>query len=90
VTDLGYEEAHAPRRASETVAGYLASVSIFISLIGLAWHPLRLILPSVVVALIAAAMGGRHNRLAFAAVMIAAACFFFGMTIAVVTSRALW
>jgi hypothetical protein len=90
VTDLSYEGARAPRRASETVAGYLASVSIFISLIGLAWHPLRLILPSVVVALIAAAMGGRHNRLAFAAVMISAACFFFGMTIAVVTSRALW
>ena len=90
MTDVGYEEARAPRRASETVAGFLASVSIFISLIGVAWHPLRLILPSILVALIAAAMGGRHNRLAFAAVMIAAACFFFGMAIAVVTSRALW
>ena len=90
MTDVGYEEARAPRRASETVAGFLASVSIFISLIGVAWHPLRLILPSILVALIAAAMGGRHNRLAFAAVMVAAACFFFGMAIAVVTSRALW
>jgi hypothetical protein len=90
VTDVGYEEARAPRRASETVAGYLASVSIFISLISVAWHPLRLILPSILVALIAAAMGGRHNRLAFAAVMVAAACFFFGMAIAVLTSRALW
>ena len=90
MTDVGYEEARAPRRASETVAGYLASVSIFISLISVAWHPLRLILPSILVALIAAAMGGRHNRLAFAAVMVAAACFFFGMAIAVLTSRALW
>jgi hypothetical protein len=90
VTDLGYDEARASRRPSETVAGYLASVSIFISLIALAWHPLRLILPSVLVALIAAAMGGRRHKLSFAAVMIAATCFFFGMAIAVVTSRALW
>jgi hypothetical protein len=90
VTDVGYDEVGASRRPSQIVAGYLASVSIFISFISLAWHPLRLILPSILVALIAAAMGGRHNRLAFAAVMIAAGCFFFGMTIAVVTSRPLW
>jgi hypothetical protein len=90
VTDVGYDEARTPRRPSETVAGYLAAVSIFISLISLAWHPLRLIVPSILVALVAAAMGGRQNRLAFAAVMFAAACFFFGMAIAVVTSRALW
>jgi hypothetical protein len=90
VTDVGYEESGVSRGPSQIVAGYLASVSIFISLISLAWHPLRLILPSILVALIAAAMAGRTNRLALAAVMIAAACFFFGMTIAVVTSRALW
>ena len=35
-----------PHRApSETVAGFLAAMAIFICLIGLAWHPLRLILP---------------------------------------------
>lgn len=90
MTDIGYEQEGEPRRPSETVAGFLASMSIFVSVISLAWHPLRLILPAVLVALVAAAMGGRHQRLAFAAVMIAAACFFFGMTIAVVTSRALW
>jgi hypothetical protein len=88
MTDFGYER-HASR-PSETVAGFLASLAIFVSLISLAWHPLRLILPAVLVALVAAAIGGRHQRLAFAAVMIAAACFFLGMTIAVVTSRALW
>ena len=90
MTDVGYEEVGRSRRPADTVAGYLASVSIFISLIALAWHPLRLILPSVIVALIAAGMGGRRHTLAFAAVMIAAACFFFGMTIAVVTSSPLW
>jgi hypothetical protein len=76
--------------ASETVAGFLASLAIFIALIGLAWHPLRLIGPAIVVSMVAAAMGGRNRRLPFAAVMIVAACFFFGMMIAVVTSRSLW
>ena len=70
-------------RPSDSIAGYLAAMSIFICLIGLAWHPLRLILPGIVVAMVAAGMGGRHQRLAFAAVLIAAACFFFGMMIAV-------
>jgi hypothetical protein len=77
-------------RPSETIAGFLAAMAIFICLIGVAWHPLRLILPGIVVAMIAAGIGGRHQRLAFAAVLIAAACFFFGMMIAVITSRALW
>jgi hypothetical protein len=77
-------------RPSEAVAGFLAALAIFIALIGLAWHPLRLIGPAIVVSLVAAAMGGRHQRLTFAAVMVVAACFFFGMMIAVVTSRALW
>jgi len=35
------------KRTSETVAGFLAAIAIFVSLVGLAWHPLRLILPSL-------------------------------------------
>jgi hypothetical protein len=77
-------------RPTDIVAGYLAAMAIFICLIGLAWHPLRLILPGIVVAMIAAGMGGRHQRLAFAAVSIAAACFFLGMIITVLTERPLW
>ncbi len=77
-------------RPSETVAGFLAALAIFIGLIGVAWHPLRLISPAIIVSLVAAAMGGRHQRLAFTAVMTVAACFFLGMMIAVITSRPLW
>ncbi len=40
--------------------------------------------------MIAAGMGGKRKRLAFAAVMIVTACFFFGLMIAVITSRSLW
>jgi hypothetical protein len=77
-------------RPADTIAGFLAAMAIFICLIGLAWHPLRLILPGTVIAMIAAGMGGRHQRLALVAVLVAASCFFFGMMIAVITSRALW
>ncbi len=79
-----------PRPTTELVAGFLAALSIFASLIGVAWHPLRLIAPAIIVAMISAAMTGRQNRLAFAAVLVGAACFFLGMTIAVVTGHSLW
>ena len=84
-----YEEQRSTT-ASDLVSGYLAALAIFIALIGLAWHPLRLIGPAIVIALVASAMGGKRKQLAFAAMMIVTACFFLGMMIAVITSRSLW
>ena len=78
------------KRTSETVAGYLSSIAIFVSLVGLAWHPLRLILPSLAIALVASGMGAGKARLPFAAVLISAVCLFFGLTIAVAFSKPLW
>jgi hypothetical protein len=78
------------RRSSETVAGFLSAVAIFVSLVGIAWHPLRLILPSLAVALIASGMGSGKGRLQFASVLICTGCLFIGFTVAVVTSHALW
>jgi hypothetical protein len=86
VTDISYE----PARPSDTVAGFLAAIAIFAASIGLVWHPLRLVPFAMILALVAAAMGGRHQRLAFAACMLTAACFFLGMTIAVVARTPLW
>jgi len=81
----------APRpRTADTIAGFLAAMSIFICLIGIAWHPLRLILPGILIAMIAAGIGGRFQRLAFAAVIIGACSFFLGMMFAVVTENPLW
>lgn len=77
-------------RTSETVAGFLAAIATFVSLVGLAWHPLRLILPSMALALVAAGMGAGKARLPFAAVLISAVCLFFGLTIAVAFSKPLW
>ena len=78
------------KRSSDTVAGYLSAIAIFVSLVGLAWHPLRLILPSLAIALIASGMGTGKGRLQFAAVLICAVCLFFGFTIAVAFSKPLW
>jgi hypothetical protein len=66
-------------------------MAMAICLIGLAWHPLRLILPGIALAMIAAGMAGpRSRRLAFIGVLVTAACFFFGMLIAVVAQRPIW
>ena len=78
------------RTTSETVAGFLSAIAIFVSLVGLAWHPLRLILPSLAIALIASGMGRGKGRLQFAAVLVSAVCLFFGLTIAVALSKPLW
>ena len=90
MAELDFEPLADESRPSETVAGLLASLAIFTSVIALAWHPLRLIPVAIILALVAAAMGGRHQRLAYWAAMICAICFFLGMTISVVTSRPLW
>lgn len=80
-------------RPSEVVSGYLASLGIFTGLVAIAWHPLRLAPIAMLIALVGAAMAAKHEHargLAFAAVAITAACFFLGMTVAVVTSHPLW
>lgn len=80
----------ASRTTAETVAGFLAALSIFVSFAGIFWHPLRLILPSLAIALVASGMASRDRRLQQAAVMIDGVCLFLGFTVAVVTSHALW
>jgi hypothetical protein len=78
------------KQTSETVAGFLSAIAIFMSLVGVAWHPIRLILPSLAIALVASGMGAGKGRLQLAAVLICTVCLFFGFTIAVVTSHPLW
>jgi hypothetical protein len=74
----------------DVIAGWLASFAIFFSLISLAWHPIRLLAPAFLLALISAGMSGRGKRLPFVAMLTVAACFFLGMMITVITGRALW
>jgi hypothetical protein len=86
------ESFHEPARrtSAETVAGFLSAIAIFVSLVGIAWHPLRLILPSAAIALIASGMSNTRRQLPFAAAVICAVCLFLGFTVAVATSHPLW
>jgi len=74
-------------RPSDGIAGFLASVALFASLIGLAYRPVRIIPFALLLALIATGMGGRHQRLATAALGVGAVCFVVGMALAVITNN---
>jgi hypothetical protein len=78
------------RQSAETVSGFLAALAIFMSVVGIFWHPLRLILPSLALALIASGMAGGKRRLQMVAVMMGAVCLFLGMALAVATNHPLW
>lgn len=75
---------------SSTVAGFLSAMAIAAALLGLIWHPLRLIGPAIIISMIAAAMAPKGNRLAGAAVAISILCFFLGLMISVVAQRPLF
>ena len=76
--------------AVETLAGFLAAFAFFVSAIGVAYRPLRLIPAAIILSLLAVAIGGRSIRLATAATAFAGACFVLGLAVAVVTSHPLW
>ncbi len=77
-------------RPSEAIAGLMASAAIFAALVAVAYRPMRIAPFALLIALIAAGMGGRHSRLAAFAVFVTAASWFVGMTIAVITDNPLY
>jgi hypothetical protein len=74
-------------RPADAIAGLLASLALFASCIGIAYRPVRVIPFALTLAIIATAMGGRHARLATAALVIGAVCFVVGMALAVITNN---
>ena len=80
----------ARERPADAIAGLLASLSIFASMAGVAYRPGRLIPAALLLALLAAGLGGRHQRLAAFAIGIGGACFVIGMAAAVVTNHPLY
>jgi hypothetical protein len=86
-----YESSGANRwSTADTVAGFLATLSIFASALGLIWRPLRLVPFAILIALIAARMSARNQQIAFYAVIVGVICWTAGMTIAVVTENPLY
>ena len=86
-----YESTDAHRwSTADTVAGFLATLSIFASAIGLVWRPVRIVPIAILIALVAARMSARNQRIAFYAVIAGVICWTAGMTIAVVTKNPLY
>jgi hypothetical protein len=76
---------------AETIAGFLAALAIFGGVIAVAQRPVPIGLASLLVALVAATMAsGRNQKLAGAAVAIAALGWLAGMIVCVITGRPLW
>jgi hypothetical protein len=61
-----------------------------LSFVAMVYRPIRLAPFALVVAFVAVAIGGRHERLASFAVAIAALGWLVGMTGAVITENPLW
>jgi hypothetical protein len=77
--------------SGESVAGILAALAIFMSLIAVARTPLKIAPVAILVALIAVGMAqGRTRKLAAWALVAAGAGWLLGMTIAIATDRPLY
>jgi hypothetical protein len=75
---------------ADTLAGFLATLSMFASALGLIWRPVRIIPFAILIALIAARMSARNQRIALYAMLIGVVCWVAGMTIAVITKNPLY
>ena len=73
--------------ASQYIAGFLATAAIFAAIVGIVYYPGRVGSVSILVALIAAAIGGFQSRLAGFAVAIATLCWLAGMIVSVTFER---
>lgn len=82
----------APREGHrESVAGVLAALAIFMSLIAVARTPVKIAPVAILVALIAVGMAqGRSQKLAAWALVAAGAGWLIGMTVAIATDRPLF
>lgn len=76
--------------ALDAVAGFMAAAALAVASLGIVYKPVRVVPAAILIALVAVAMGGRHVRLAGWAVVWGAICWIAGMTVAVLTERALF
>ena len=95
-------ETSVQRERLDTVTGLMSATAIFLAFLGatdlhltisgesIQMRPVRVGVAAVVLALIAAGIGGRHRKLAAIACGIAAGGWLVGMVVAVVTERPLF
>ena len=83
-----HESDSQPREgAGSTVAGFLAAFAIVAAAVGLVYYPGRVGAAAVLVALIAAGIGGFQRGFAAFAVAFAGICWFAGMIISITLER---
>jgi hypothetical protein len=92
----------AQRESLDTVTGLMSAAAIFLGVLGatdlhltiagtdVQMEPVRVGVAAVVLALIAAGIGGRNRKLAAIACVVAAAGWLLGMVVAVITERPLF
>jgi hypothetical protein len=95
-------EASVNRDRLDTISGLMSATAIFLACLGatdldltlggedVQMRPVRIGVAAVILALVAAGIGGRHRKLAAFATGIAAAGWLVGMIVAVVTERPLF
>ena len=79
-----------PQRPAEAIAGLMAAAAMFAGSWALVERPARIAPAAILVALVAAGIGGRHSRLIGFSVAVCALWWFLGMTLAVANDRPLW
>jgi hypothetical protein len=95
-------ETSAQRDRIDTITGLMSATAIFLAFLtatdlhlsisgeDVQMRPIRVGVAGVILALIAAGIGGRHRKLAAIACVIAGAGWVLGMVVAVVTERPLF
>jgi hypothetical protein len=73
--------------ASEYVAGFLAAAAIFAAVVAIVYYPGRVGTGAVLVAIVAAGIGGFQSRLAAFAVGFSSICWVAGMIVSVIFER---
>jgi hypothetical protein len=72
---------------SHTVAGFLAAAALFAGIVAIVYYPGRIGPGAMLIALVAAGMGGFQSRLAAFTVAVVTASWFVGMIVAVLLER---
>ena len=72
---------------SQLAADFLATIALFAGLVGIVYTPALVCTAAVVVAVLAATIGGRDRWLVPFTVVVTGACWFAGMALAVLLER---
>jgi hypothetical protein len=87
VSAYGYQPEDRRAIVNEAIAGFLATIAFFAAPVGVVYHPGRVETAAILVALIAAGIGGFQQRLAAWAVAITTVCWLVGMVVSITLDR---